>query len=76
MTSRVHLKNWRSSENGAYTRKGTTLTVMVARRTNIIFDQMAASVLEIMDVPRNVKGKYEVAYEGYSKESFMEEKCN
>jgi hypothetical protein len=44
MTSRMHLKNGRSTGNGGYAQKGTTLKVMVASRQKLVFDQMVASV--------------------------------
>jgi hypothetical protein len=43
------LKNGRTSGNGAYARKGTISRVMVASRSKVRFDQMAARVPEIMD---------------------------
>jgi hypothetical protein len=33
----------------AYAQKGTTLRVMAATKTTVVFDQMAASVPKIMD---------------------------
>jgi hypothetical protein len=46
----MHLKNGRSTGNGAYARKGTALRVMVASRPKVIFfDKMEAPVLEVMD---------------------------
>jgi hypothetical protein len=42
-------KNGRSAGSGAYTQKGTTSRVMVASRTTVSFNQMAAPVLEIFD---------------------------
>jgi hypothetical protein len=49
MISRMHLKNGGSTENGEYMQKGTALRVVVASRLKVSFDQMAASVPEIMD---------------------------
>jgi hypothetical protein len=45
----MHLKNGRSSGNGAYAQKGTALRVMVANSPKFSFYQMAVSVPEIMD---------------------------
>jgi hypothetical protein len=44
----MHLKNGRSSGNGAYVQKGITSRVMVVS-TKLVFDQMAAPIPEIMD---------------------------
>jgi hypothetical protein len=58
-------QNLRRSGNGAQARKGTTSRVMVARRSKVSFDQMAAQVPEIMvgfliylHIERHVKKSY------------------
>jgi hypothetical protein len=48
-TSRMHLKNGRRAGSGAYARKGTTSSVMVASMPEVSFEQIAAPVPEIMD---------------------------
>jgi hypothetical protein len=47
MTSMMHLKNGRRAGNCAYTWKGNTLKVRPVS-PKLVFDHMAASVLEIM----------------------------
>jgi hypothetical protein len=42
-------KNGTSTGNGAYEQNETTSRVMVVSRTKVSFDQMAASVSEIID---------------------------
>jgi hypothetical protein len=42
-TSRMHLKNGRSTGNDAYAQKGTNLTVIVANRPKSVSDQIAAA---------------------------------
>jgi hypothetical protein len=46
---RMHFKNERGAGNGAYALKGTTSRVMVTIGPKLLFDQMAAPALEIMD---------------------------
>jgi hypothetical protein len=48
-TSRMHLKQGRSSGNGAYMQEGEFSRVIMDNRPKTIFDQMAAPVPEIMD---------------------------
>jgi hypothetical protein len=45
----MHLKIGRSAGNSAYTQKGNISRVMVASRPKLVFHQMAAKVMEIMD---------------------------
>jgi hypothetical protein len=49
MTFRMHFEGGRSGGSGACRWKGLTLEVMVDTRPMLIFDQMRAPVLEIMD---------------------------
>jgi hypothetical protein len=50
MTTETHLKkNGRSTENSAQGKKGTASNVMVVSGSKLVFDQIAAPVLEIMD---------------------------
>jgi hypothetical protein len=47
-------KNGRSTENGAYARRGADSRVMMASRLKLVSDQMAAPVPYIMDGYGNV----------------------